>query len=78
MNLNIYLEDTLAKQLTEQAAEREESRNALIREAIREWLERHQSKKWSHAIRAFRAVPEMPPFEDYRSELKEPKEDPFS
>ncbi|MFI4957278.1 MAG: ribbon-helix-helix domain-containing protein [Gammaproteobacteria bacterium] len=77
MNLNIYLEDALAKQVAMQAKLLGETRNAIIRLAIREFLAHHQATQWPHAVQTFLGMPSFPSFEDYRSELKSPKEDPF-
>lgn len=78
MNVNIYLEDSLAESLTEQAKTLGESRNGLIRLAIREWLSTHQPSHWPHSVRSFTGVPGFSAFEDARSELISPKEDPFA
>lgn len=78
MNVNIYLEDKLAQELNQYAKEMGETRNALIRAAIREWLAAHRTHQWPHAVQSFEGVKNFPEFESYREELQEPKEDPFS
>jgi len=77
VNINIYLENNLGDQIKAQAKTLGKSRNAIIREAIREWLMHHKARKWSPIVRNFKGVPEFTRFESYRSELTEPKEDPF-
>lgn len=78
MNVNIYLEDSLAESLNEQAKSLGESRNSLIRAAIRDWLAQRKPKQWPHAVRAYQGDPYFPSFETYRSELEPPKEDPLA
>ena len=41
MKLNIYLDDDTGRQLSHVAAQAGETRNALIRQAVSEWLKRH-------------------------------------
>lgn len=77
MNVNIYLEDELAKQLDELAKITGRSRNMLIREAVRDWIKYHNTKQWPKAVLNFKGCKDMPPFESLRNELIAPKEDPF-
>ena len=78
MNMNIYLEDSLAESLNEQAKSLGESRNALIRMAIREWLAQRKPKAWPLAVQTYQGISSFPALEDYRTELKPPHEDPFA
>ena len=78
MNISIYLEDPLAKQLNLYAKLIHTSRNTIIREAIKEWIKQHQTKQWSSAIMDFKGIPDMPTFESHRNELSPPQTDPFS
>ena len=77
MNINIYLEDTLAKSLAKYAKISGHSRNAVIREAIRHWVAQHEVKKWSNSILKFNGIPMAIPFESRRSDLLPPDEDPL-
>jgi metal-responsive CopG/Arc/MetJ family transcriptional regulator len=77
MNINIYLEDNLAKSLQKYTKLSGHTRNAVIREAIRDWVTRHEVKKWSNSILKFKGVPGFAPFESYRDELLPPNEDPL-
>jgi len=53
-----------------------QSRNAFIRKAIEEWLERQTRRQWPGEVLRFSGLPEAVPFEDARAELLSPKE-PF-
>lgn len=77
MNVNIYLEDSLAKSLDNSVKKSGQSRNAIIREAIKEWLLHHEVKKWPASILNFKGIANAPTFESYRDDLLPPKEDPF-
>jgi len=77
MNINIYLEDSLAKSLNHCAKKLHQSRNAIIRDAIRNWVSQHEIKKWSKSILNFKGLKDFEPFESYRDELNPPGEDPL-
>ena len=76
MTFSIYLDDKLTKQLNRVAAELGKARNALIREALEEWLARSRAKKWPEVVLAFKGVQGAPRFEKDRKTLKPPR-DPF-
>jgi metal-responsive CopG/Arc/MetJ family transcriptional regulator len=76
MNFSVHLNDELVKQLAETAKARGKTRNAVIREAVSEWLERQRSKKWSRRIMEFRGIRGSIRFEHTRKDLKPPRE-PF-
>ena len=79
MNINIYLEDQLGKALGQMAHTLHKPRNAIIREAIFEWLQHHKTQEWPDIIRNFKGLSEqnITRFESYRDELSEPTDDPF-
>jgi metal-responsive CopG/Arc/MetJ family transcriptional regulator len=78
MNVNVYLEDSLAKQLNQCAKNVKKPRNTIIREAVKEWIAHHQVKQWPKSIKEFNGIKKMPAFETYRNELELPKEDPLA
>jgi hypothetical protein len=77
MTFSIYLDDKLTKRLNRIAAESGKARNALIREALEEWLARSHAKKWPETVLVFKGVRGAPRFEETRKKLKPPR-DPFS
>jgi len=77
MNINVYIEDNLGREIKKSASALGKSRNAIIREAIKEWLMRHKAHQWPKSIKNFKGVAEFPSFESYRDELMPPKENPF-
>jgi hypothetical protein len=78
MNFNIYLDDETGQQLTLAARDSGENRNALIRQAIAEWLARHGKPQWPEAVRNFQGIPDMPTFESSRDQLGAPNSDPLA
>jgi hypothetical protein len=78
MHFNIYLDDQTGRELAAAAQETGETRNALIRQAVQEWLDRHGKTEWPEAVRGFEGLPEMPPFEENRIQLKPPARDPLA
>ncbi|TAK73285.1 MAG: CopG family transcriptional regulator [Gammaproteobacteria bacterium] len=78
MNINIYLENSLAKQLKDHTKLAGKPRNAIIREAIKEWIEHHQIKQWPKSVLNYKGCSGIPSFESSRKDLLPPNEDPFA
>jgi ribbon-helix-helix CopG family protein len=78
MNFNIYLDDETGKQLNHAADETGESRNALIRRAVSEWLDRRGAARWPYEVTHFNGLPGATRFEDTRDKLKAPVDDPLA
>jgi hypothetical protein len=78
MNFNIYLDDETGHQLLSAAEQSGESKNALIRKAISEWLTRDTKPHWPDAILDFKGMADMPIFEVSRERLKSPASDPLA
>lgn len=80
MNFNLYLDERTAKELDKTAKKLGETRSGLIRQAVREWLDKKAlgSPAWPRAILEWQGVPGFPAFESHRGELLAPREDPFA
>ena len=78
MNFNIYLDDETGQQLSRAAEQAGETRNAMIRQAVSEWLSRHTQPKWPDAVLDFKGMADMPIFEASRDRLKPPAADPLA
>lgn len=78
MNFNIYLDDETGQQLNRAAENAGESRNALVRQAVSEWLKRHGKPQWPEEVLAFKGMADMPPFEASRDRLRTPAADPLA
>lgn len=72
MNFNIYLEDTLGHHLENLAQKEGKTRNTLIREAIKAFVEKKTDFYWSSAIMNFQGFDEGITFESYRDDLLPP------
>jgi predicted transcriptional regulator len=77
MHFNIYLDDDTGKRLSDAAELASDSRNALIRRAVAEWLARQGRPQWPEEVLNFEGVADMPPFEAGRGDLKPPAADPL-
>lgn len=75
MNINVYLEDTLAKSLDYCAKKTGASRNAIIREAVREWIIHHEVKQWPKSVLDFKGYADVPSFESFRDDLLPPDDE---
>lgn len=78
MNFNIYLDDETGQQLNQAAKQVGESRNALVRRAVSEWLGRHGKPQWPDEVLAFEGMADMPLFEANRDSLAPPAVDPLA
>jgi predicted transcriptional regulator len=78
MNFNIYLDDETGQQLNQVAKRAGESRNALVRQAVSEWLSRRGKPQWPDEVLAFKGMADMPVFEASRDRLKPPIADPLA
>lgn len=78
MNFNIYLDDETGQQLNHMAKQEGESRNALVRQAVSEWLNRHGKSQWPDEVLAFKGMADMPLFEASRDRLRPPASDPLA
>lgn len=78
MHFNIYLDDTTGRKLNAMARQVGESRNALIRKAISEWLARQSQSQWPQAVVNFEGLADAPSFEAGRDRLKPPVDDPLA
>lgn len=78
MNFNVYLDDVTGQELIAAAARTGETRNALIRQAVAEWLRRQTKPSWPDEVLAFKGVGDFPPFESGRDRLGSPAPDPFA
>jgi Arc/MetJ-type ribon-helix-helix transcriptional regulator len=74
MNFDLHLDDQIANELDQTAQKLGQTRSELIRQALREWLDNKAlgSPGWPALILEWEGVPDMPPFESHRAELREP------
>ena len=78
MNFNIYLDSEIGAALKRLAKRRKLTRNALIRKAVEELLEKEtHSQRWSETVLQWQGDPKFAPFESHRAKLAEPAQDPF-
>lgn len=78
MHFNIYLDDTTGQQLNAMAQQVGESRNALIRKAVNEWLAHQSRPQWPEAVSSFKGMADVPLFEASRDRLEPPADDPLA
>lgn len=73
MNFSVHLNDNLVERLNRTARETGKPRNALIREAVAQWLVRRQPGKWPAEVMNFRAIRGIKRFEEDRKKLRPPR-----
>jgi predicted transcriptional regulator len=78
MNFNIYLDSETGAALKRLAKRRKLTRNALIRKAVEDLLEKEtHSQEWSEAVLQWQGDPKFAAFESHRVKLVDPAQDPF-
>lgn len=56
MNFNVYIEDELGAELDACAHQIGKTRNAIIREALKDWVNNHSVRQWPAAILDFQGL----------------------
>ncbi len=74
MNFQIYLEEPLRRELDDLRRRTGTKRNALVREAIRQYIERQKSRQWPESVVEFKPEKSFPRFETARKTLSPPKD----
>ena len=78
MNFSIHIDDTLAGDLEGLVKKSKTTRNALINQALRSYLEDRRRSKWPKAVLELAgAAKDLEPFERSRRELAPLSEDPL-
>ncbi len=71
MNFSIHLTNELAEEITEIAKKSGKTRNALITQAIRDFINVHVHKNWPQEVyKLAGSAKKLKPFESHRKELK--------
>ncbi len=79
MNFNIYLDNALGAALKRLAKRRKVTRNALIREAVEDLVNKEtHSSDWSEAVMQWQGDPNFEAFETHRARLAPAAEDPLN
>ena len=78
MHFNVYIDDQLGQKLTDVARQSGQTRNALIRSAVKDWLERRNKPQWPDVVMSFTGIADISAFEAGRNELKPPLADPLA
>ena len=78
MNFNVYVDKETGKRLERLAKARRTSRNALIREAVAQLLDRGADTRWPKVVVDFEGFPEAPRFESSRRRPRAPRRDPLA
>jgi len=77
MSFHVYLEPELELKIEILTKQTGRKRNSLVREALREYLEKHLQKAWPAAVFDFKPEPRLARFESLRSGLPPDREDIF-
>ena len=79
MHFNVYFDDETGEQLNAAATQVGETRNAVIRQAVQEWLARRgEPQQWPQAVLAHTGDSQLPSFELGREHLGPVPLDPLA
>jgi hypothetical protein len=78
MTFSIHIDEPTAVALAQAARATGRTRNALIRQAIGEWLASRERTDWPAIVREFKGVRGAVPFERDRHALVAPPADPLA
>jgi len=78
MNINIHFDEQTVQQLNAAARKLDESRDALIRKAVSDWLARNSLSLWPEDVLVFKGMSDIPLFEASRDKLTPPSADPLA
>lgn len=71
MNVNIYINDDLAKQLDTVALDTHKKRNTLIQEAISMLVKSQKKEKWPDSILDFQGIENITSWKGFEAHRKE-------
>jgi predicted transcriptional regulator len=79
MNFNVYVDDATGRKLARLARQRATTRNALIRQAVQDLVQRaEQPTGWPAEVLQWQGDPAFEAFESHRRELAPAAEDPLA
>jgi hypothetical protein len=78
LGFHVYIEPDLQEKLELLCKKTGKKRNAIMREALRSYLERNCQSSWPKAVFAFVCDPALRTFESFRSEFPPEREDLFA
>ncbi len=78
MTFSVQMDEELEKSVSSIAKRENRSRNSVVKDALREYVERHGRNEWPPLVlehlRGTGVIEEVPAFESYRDELPPPRE----
>ncbi len=77
MDVLLHLNNELGSQVKSIAKYNGKSIDTFILKVLENYVSNIESKTWKQEIIDFKGFPNLIPFESYRNELLEPKDDPF-
>jgi len=75
--MTVYIEDQLATQLSKHAEKLHRKRNSIVREAIKDWLNKNAQQKWSNTVLKFKGIEDFPDVDELRKSVVESKKELF-
>jgi hypothetical protein len=77
MGFHIYLEPELQSEIESLCRESGRKRNSVVREALREYVQKRVQQKWPDAVFDFKPDPKLARFESLRGDLLSDRENIF-
>lgn len=77
MSFHVYIEPELESKLDSLCKKTGEKRNAIVRKALREYVESQLNSEWPENLFDFKPDKSLPRFEEYRREFSADRDDIF-
>lgn len=77
MNFHVYLDEELGQQVKQICLSKHKKRNAVIREALRLYVQMQKEDVWPDSVLLFQGAADFPAFELLRNEFQLESRQPF-
>lgn len=78
MSFHVYVEPDLERKIEDLCKKTGRKRNAIVREALKEFVEKHSTQAWPDAVFNFRPNSKLARFESLRADLPPERDNIFA
>lgn len=78
MSFHVYVEPDLERKIEDLCKKTGRKRNAIVREALKEFVEKHSSQSWPESVFDFKPSSKLTRFESLRVDFSQEREDIFA
>lgn len=78
MSFHVYVEPDLERKIEDLCKKTGRKRNAIVREALKEFVEKHSSESWPESVFDFKPSSKLTRFESLRADFLAEREEVFA